>query len=253
MAFYIMADTHLSVGCDKPMDVFGSRWTNYTEKIEKNWRAVIREEDTVVLPGDVSWGMTLAEALPDLRFLDSLPGTKILGKGNHDYWWETARKMQLFFAQNGLSTLQILFNNAYRVGNIIVCGCRGWYADGKQVIARDETDPEKIVAREVGRLRLSIAEGKKIQDAVLAEEGVRCEIVAALHFPPVFTDYYCEPIVGVLKENGIRRCYFGHIHANYGYPPVTKSDGIEFRLISADYLDFHPFPIDEKHVPEVDG
>lgn len=243
MALFVMADTHLSVGVDKPMDVFGSRWNGYIEKIRSRWCAVVRDEDTVVIPGDISWGLNLQEAAPDLAFLDSLPGTKLLGKGNHDFFWETASKMNRFFAENGFDSLHLLYNNAYRVGDFIVGGCRGWYAEGKQVIAQNEPDAEKIVARETGRLRLSLTEGRALQQQSPTKEGVTPELIAVMHFPPYFQDYLCKPLIDVLHEFGVRRCYYGHIHSSYSLPASETYEGIRFSLISADYLDFYPHPV----------
>ena len=153
MALFTIGDTHLSFGTDKPMDIFKG-WSDYTDRLESTWRAIVKDEDTVVIPGDVSWGMSLQSALPDLQFLNSLPGTKILGKGNHDYWWETMRKMTNFIEQNELSTIKILFNNAYRIGDFTVCGTRGWFFDA------ETENVEKILNREAGRLRMSLDAAK---------------------------------------------------------------------------------------------
>ena len=120
MSLFTIADLHLSIAADHPMDVFGSRWQNYTKKIEKNWRAVVTDADTVILPGDISWAMHLSEAREDFAFLDALPGKKLLGKGNHDFWWETATKLHRFFEENGFTTLSLLYNNAHVVEDYIV-------------------------------------------------------------------------------------------------------------------------------------
>lgn len=154
MALYVIADIHLSLSTGKTMDIFGG-WVDYEQRLEKNWRRVVEEDDTVVIPGDVSWSMTLEEGLEDFKFLDSLPGRKILMKGNHDYWWSTKKKADDFFTANSLTTLNILHNNAYTCGNLAVCGTRGWFFDA------EEDSDKKIILREAGRLRTSIQEAKK--------------------------------------------------------------------------------------------
>ena len=151
MSLFAIADLHLSLGVDKPMDVFPG-WAGYVEKLEKNWRENVRPEDTVVVAGDISWGLDISEAKEDFAFLDRLPGTKILLKGNHDLWFSTKTKVEKFFAENGFSTLKILFNNAYEYGDRAICGTRGWMNDPIE---------KKVLLRECGRLRMSLEEGKK--------------------------------------------------------------------------------------------
>ena len=148
MALYAIADLHLSLGTDKPMDVFRG-WENYVERLEKNWRALVTEEDTVVIAGDISWGMRLEETVQDFTFLESLPGKKLLLKGNHDYWWSTRSKIEAFFAAQGFCSMELVFNSAVRVGDITVCGTRGWLYNA------ETPEDRKIVARENGRLTLS--------------------------------------------------------------------------------------------------
>lgn len=224
MNIFAIGDTHLSLGTDKPMDIFKG-WDNYVSRLEKNWRAVVSDDDVVVICGDISWAMSLEGAETDLRFLHSLPGRKIIMKGNHDYWWNTKRKMDLFLAEKGLSSIEILFNNAYRFGNLTICGSRGWFFD-------DESGSDKkVLLREAGRLRLSIEAGKKLGG----------EIVAFLHYPPVTMLQKCEEMLSVLTEAGIKRCYYGHLHGASVYNAFTDElDGVKFDLISADYLRFCP-------------
>ena len=148
MSLFSIADLHLSLSVNKPMDKFGSRWTNYTEKIEKRWRAVVGPDDTVIVPGDISWAIDLDQALADLSFIHALPGKKILGKGNHDYWWSTIRKMESFIVQNNLSSIRFLQNNAFVVEDYIVTGTRGWYLEEKQQTAQN-ADFAKVAAREI--------------------------------------------------------------------------------------------------------
>jgi len=238
MAILVMADTHLSEGLDKTMDVFGHRWIGYTEKLVAAWRECVRDEDTVIVPGDVSWGMTLSDALEGLKLLNDLPGNKILGRGNHDYWWTTASKMNAFLNEYGLSRLSFLYNNAFLVEDKLIVGTRGWFYDQK--ISPRDTDFDKIVAREAGRLEMSIRSAMALQGAENATE-----MLCFLHFPPLYRDQICQPLINVMARYGIRRCYYGHIHGVYDQPATVTRDGIDFRLISADFLSFRPHKIDD--------
>ena len=233
MSLFSIADLHLSLSVDKPMDKFGSRWTNYTEKITERWRAVVSADDTVILPGDISWATELADAAEDFRLIESLPGQKILGKGNHDYWWTTMRKLNAFVEDQGFSTIRFLYNNAYEVEDYIVTGTRGWYLDEKQQTA-ELADYEKVAARENIRLGLCLAEAKKLQDATGKP------ILVYLHFPPVFRGFVCRPLIDTMHAYGVKNCYFGHIHGVYNVPRTTEFEGIAMTMISADYLDFVP-------------
>lgn len=237
MSVFAIADLHLSTlaATNKPMEVFGQRWADYTNRIEKNWRRLVAEEDTVIIPGDISWALSLDESLSDLKFIDALPGRKILGKGNHDFWWCTMKKHAEFFERHEIRTINFLFNNAYEVENFIIAGSRGWFHDEKASGVPDNTDFKKLVNREGQRLRLSLEAASKLK--LTAPEK---EIVVFMHFPPVWCDKPCENIIEVLKEYGVRRVYFGHIHGNYTTPPSFEYEGIKMTLISADYLEFIP-------------
>ncbi len=230
MAVFAIGDTHLSLSCDKPMDVFPG-WQDHAARLEANWRRLVKPEDTVVIPGDISWGMDLAEAAADLRFLDSLPGKKILLKGNHDYWWVTMKKLQEAKERLRLSSLTFLFNSAAAAEDVAVCGTRGWGAEEK-------ADGGKVIRREAGRLRLSI------EQALMT--GL--EPVVFLHYPPFYDDggSVCEEIYSVLLDYPIRRCYFGHLHGEKSgrYRKFTR-DGITFSLVSADFLSFCPKRIEK--------
>ncbi len=240
MAIYTIGDLHLSTNArtNKSMEVFGRRWQGYVEKLRRNWEAVVTPADTVVIPGDISWAMKLEEALPDFRFIDALPGQKLIGKGNHDFWWMTAKKMNAFFEENHLTTLRILNNNAYLVEGRVLCGTRGWFLDEKQQVAVGEVDYEKIVNREVIRLRLSLDEAVRMQTEATEQTGTTPPISVFLHFPPVWMDFVCRPFVDTLHEYGDPDCYFGHIHGCYNYPVYTEFEGIRFRLIASDAMDF---------------
>ncbi len=243
MSLYALADTHLSIRDNKPMDIFGARWTGYTEKLKTRWSRVVTDGDTVVVAGDISWAMSHTGAVDDLRFLNELPGKKIIGRGNHDYWWTSLTKLNALTKAEGLDTIRFLYNNAWEVEDFIVCGSRGWYIDEFSRRIPQDSDYQKIVSREAIRLELSIAEAVKLQNGILAQTGVKKEILAFLHFPPDFNGYVCAEIVAVLKRYGIRRCFFGHIHGVYDAPRCRTVDGISYVMTSADYLDFTPLPI----------
>ncbi len=241
MALFVLSDPHLATRhAEKSMEAFGSRWQNYVTRLAQNWRAVISPEDTVVLPGDISWAMTMEGAREDFAFLDTLPGKKLIGKGNHDFFWTTATKMNAFFKENNFSTLSILYNNAYAVEGMIVCGTRGWFYDAKVQNTVGEVDYEKIMNREVGRLRLSLDAARRLQEN---EQHHTCEIVPFLHFPPVFGEFRCEAIMQTLAAYGVRRCYYGHIHSTVPDSGHSVIDGIHYILTAADHLRFTPLPV----------
>ena len=197
------------------------------ERLEKNWRKLIQPEDTIVLAGDISWAMRLTDTRRDFAFLQSLPGQKIIMKGNHDYWWSTANKMNAYLKAEGFDTLHILHNNSYSVEGYAICGTRGWLFDV------GEPHDEKVMNREIGRLRMSL-------DA--AEPGL--EKLVFLHYPPVYTGTSAPEIVATLKEYGIRTCYYGHLHGNaIRYAVQGEVDGIRYKLVSADGLRFCPYRI----------
>lgn len=227
MALFAIADPHLSFGTNKPMDVFGG-WDNYAERLEKRWRELVSEEDTVVVAGDISWGMSLEAAMPDFAFLHALPGKKLLLKGNHDYWWSTMKKMTEFFEVNGFDSLRIVHNDAVAVENVAVCGTRGWFYDAEADADR------KVLAREVGRLKTSVAAGKKL--------GL--PPIVFLHYPPIYGGIVCEEMLHALREEGITECYYGHIHGTGIRKAFNGSySGIRFRLISCDGIGFCPIRI----------
>ena len=240
MSLYVISDLHLSTNetTNKSMEKFGTKWKDYHAKLEKYFRAIINDDDTVVIPGDISWAMTLEEAKSDFKFLDSLPGTKIIGKGNHDFWWSTASKIYSFFEENEITTIKLLHNNAYLLEDCIICGSRGWFYDEKQQKTVGDVDYEKIVAREAQRLEISLKEALEIKNA-----GNDLPILVFLHFPPVYADCVCDKILDVLKKYEIKTCYYGHIHNNYSIPRQFTFDEITFTMVAADYLNFAPMPI----------
>ena len=230
MALYVIADLHLSLGADKPMDVFPG-WQDYVERLEDNWRATVAPEDTVVIAGDISWSMLLEVCVKDFAFIDSLPGEKLLMKGNHDYWWSTRNKIDHFLTDHGFSSMKILHNCAYRVGSRAVCGTRGW-------LYNSETEEDrKIVNREAGRLLASLQAAKALG-------GIP---VVFLHYPPVYDGMECQALLDIMVENGIPDCYFGHIHGQYAAKKALRGEykGVRMHLISCDFVNFRPVLVDE--------
>ena len=229
MAIFAIGDLHLSLGADKPMDVFPG-WEGYLTKLEHNWRTLVQPEDTVLLAGDTSWAMNLNDTKADFTFLQGLPGQKWMLKGNHDYWSTTARKMENLLVSNGFDSLHILHNNACIVGNTALCGTRGWPFDDAAA------QGEKLMAREAGRLRMS-----------LQAAGDTLHRIAFLHYPPVYPGASAEELVAVLKEFGVQECYYGHLHGkSIRFATQGEVDGIHYRLISADGLKFCPYKIENE-------
>lgn len=249
MSVFVIADTHLSLSTEsKSMEVFGGCWNGYINKLEKNWNEDVKDSDSVIIAGDISWGTDIDLCIEDFRFLnDELNGIKYILKGNHDYWWNTATKMTAKFERNGFDKLNIVHNNAYLCENYIICGTRGWFIDTDAENGENSEESEKpeeeafnqkILKREVNRLELSVQAAKKIRS-----ESCGCEIVACIHYPPIYGDYICSEIINVLEREEIRRCYFGHIH-NANEAKVKKEyKNINFELVSADYLKFKPFKL----------
>ncbi len=203
MAIFAISDLHLSFGTDKPMNVFGNVWENYEEKIANNWKEQVNNDDTVIIPGDISWGIDLKEALPDFKYINDLPGKKIILRGNHDYYFSTKTKLENFFKENNLNTLTILHNNAIELEECILCGTRGW----GNTEGSDKKLDKKIIEREKIRLRLSLDEGKKLQDNILKEKNIKKDIIVAMHFPPFISNYQA-----ILKEYNVKMCIYGHLH-----------------------------------------
>ena len=228
MSVFAIGDLHLSLGCDKPMDIFRG-WDGYVDRLTENWNRVVSDTDTVVIPGDISWAMTLENTVKDFEFINNtLKGDKIILKGNHDYWWNTASKMNKFLSEQGFDRIKILNNNAYLIEGISVVGTRGWIND-------DGTECDaKVLNREAGRFRMSVSEGVKLGG----------ELIAFIHYPPIYNGERNEYILSVIREFGIRKCYYGHIHGpGHRYAFQGEYEGTEYRMISADYLGFMPIMI----------
>ena len=227
MALYAIGDLHLSLSCNKSMEVFGDAWKDYVSRLEASL-GMLTEEDTIILAGDTSWGMSLEEAEADFRFLDAFPGKKLLLKGNHDYWWTTVSKMKRFLAEKEIRSLDFLHNNAFTYGDYALCGTRGWFYEEEKGGAHDK----KIMAREIGRLETS-----------LKAAGDR-EKLCFLHYPPVYSGYECREILDLLRDYGVRDCCYGHLHG-YSHKKAVQGQvgGVNFRMVSGDYLNFQPLKI----------
>lgn len=229
MSLFAIGDLHLALGNDKPMDIFEG-WQDYMQKLEEGWRANVTPQDTVVVIGDVSWGMSLENSLPDFLFLESLPGKKIILKGNHDYWWCTMAKMTQFTQQHQLNSISFLHNNFYYEEGVCICGTRSWLFDP------GEPHNNKIMQREVGRLAASLTQAHAAYPEV--------EKLAFLHYPPVFTGASAPEIIEVLDEFSVRRCYYGHLHGgSIRWAVQGPVNGIDYTLLSADAISFTPYKI----------
>lgn len=227
MALYAMADFHLCIGVkDKPMDVFGGRWDGYIDKIYQNCKRLLKADDVLIIPGDISWGTYMHQAAEDFKFISSLPGTKIISRGNHDYWWTTKNKLDKMMEEMEITNIKFLHNNFYSYGDTAICGSRGW-------IYSETPENTKIYNRELMRLEYSLEAANK--NGFLKK-------IAVMHYPPYKTpDFPDENIFKILKKYNVEKCLYGHLHGNFDKPVLQgEYNGIEFSLISADYLNFVP-------------
>lgn len=225
MALYALGDLHLSLGCDKPMDVFGGKWENYTEKIYENWQKIVSSDDTVIVPGDVSWATYLENSREDFEFINKLNGRKLIMKGNHDYWWTTMRKMEGFFAECGFETIEIIHNNAAVCGDFAVCGTRGWCGG-------ESGEDEKILDRERKRLILSLEAAVRLK---------KPRLIVGMHYPPIDATGDDKGFLEIMKSYGVECCVYGHLHS-YAHKNavVGDVDGVELKLVAGDFVDFTP-------------
>lgn len=223
MALFAISDLHLSFSADKPMNVFGSTWDRYEERMENNWNSIVSSDDTVLLCGDISWATYIDDTVKDFDYINRLNGRKIILKGNHDYWWTTLAKMERFFKDNGFSSVNVLHNNSFSAEGISICGTRGWIARQQCKNAEDE----KIYLRELQRLELSL------------QSAENDKIIVCLHYPPD------EQFLQLMNKYNATKCLFGHLHAkSHLGAPQGIINGIECKLVSCDYLDFTPFRVD---------
>ncbi len=227
MALYAIGDLHLCLGAPKPMDIFGGAWTGYMKKLEGGI-SVIGPEDTTVLLGDLSWALGIEQAKEDFAWIDRIPGRKIILKGNHDYWWSTAAKFYKFCDENGFSNQLILNNNYYEYDGWAICGTRGWFFEEERSGEHDE----KVFKRELIRLETSFKAAGALPK------------IAFLHYPPRYKGYECPEIIDLLKRYDVKRCFYGHLHgASHGLAIEGLWDGIDYKLVAADKLNFQPFRV----------
>ena len=227
MALYAIGDLHLCLGAPKPMDVFGGAWVGYMDKLKEGMSG-ITEEDTTVLLGDLSWALDIESAKADFAWINEIPGEKIILKGNHDYWWSTAGKFYKFCQENGFARMRILNNNCYEYEDWAICGTRGWFFEEERSGKQDE----KVFRRELCRL-----------EASLKAAGEKRKLVF-LHYPPRYKGYECREILELLEKYEVRRCFYGHLHGgSHKLAMEGQWDGVEFRLVAADYIGFKPYPV----------
>ena len=229
MAIYTIGDLHLSFHENKPMSIFGDNWKGYEEKIKKDWNEKVKEEDLVVLPGDFSWATYIEDTIPDFEYLNSLPGKKIMLKGNHDYWWTTLTSMRKFISDNNFENIDFLYNNSYLVEDKIIVGTRGW-------VLQDTEESRKMINRENERLKLSLK-------SAIENFGEDKEIIVFMHYPPLSSKNLLNNLhlefYKTMKQYDVKRCYYGHLHGNSHMDAIEgEIGGIDFNLVSADYLDF---------------
>lgn len=225
MALYAISDLHLALSADKPMDIFGQHWSKHDEKIKENWISKITEEDTILIAGDISWSMKQDDSKQDLDWIDALPGKKIISKGNHDYWWTSISKL------NGMyENTKFVQNNFYTYKDWAICGTRGWICKGSDKFT---TKDDKIYARELIRLRLSIEEAKK---------AGHNKIICMLHYPPTNEKFEDSGFTDIMEEFQVEKVIYGHLHGAGLGERVFEGDrnGIEYILTSCDYINFDP-------------
>lgn len=225
MALFAIADLHFSFSTNKPMDIFGDHWKNHSQKIIKNWKSIVKEEDTVLLPGDLSWGMRLEEAAADLDVIYRLPGRKILLGGNHDYWWKSSSKLEARYPG-----MRFLKNDFDRYEDWAVCGTRGWLCPNDVWFTEQD---KKIYEREQVRLKLSL-------DAAMGKGAEN--IVLMMHYPPMNDKKEDSAFTELFREYPIKKVVYGHLHGETSHATGFQGEryGIEYELVAADYIDFCP-------------
>ena len=230
MAIYTISDLHLPLGIDKPMNIFGHAWDNYIDRLYENWNKIVNDGDTVIIPGDLSWATYLKDSYKDFEFINNLKGTKIITKGNHDYYFSTLSKMNQFFLENNFSNIKILQNNYFLVEDILICGTRGWDISG------NSDEDIKLIDREAIRLELSLSQASK--------DYPHNDIYVFLHYPPISTSNTDNKLLDIIYKYNVKKCFYGHLHAK-GIENAFNGNhnNVNFSLVSADYLQFNPLKI----------
>jgi len=226
MGILAIGDLHLSTSNNKPMDVFGGEWENHIEKIREGWNRVVDDGDLVIVAGDISWAMHLDEALSDLNLLDALKGTKLLLRGNHDYWWSSISKVRAVLPPSILA----LQNDSFTWQETVICGTRGWICPGEEGFT--DNGDEKVYLREVQRLQLSLDHAVK--------SGCK-RIIAAMHYPPYNRNNQESDFTKLLEEYNVEICVFGHIHdQGRDYIFQGLKNGVQYCFVAADGINFTP-------------
>lgn len=238
MSVFAIGDLHLSFGevVEKPMDIYGGQWINHTKKVKENWEQLVKETDTVIIPGDISWGLRLSEAMADLMWIDQLPGQKVLLKGNHDLWWNSISKLSKL-----AESLHFVQNQCYAGSDFVVCGSRGWICPGESGFSAQD---RKIYERELGRLKLSLDAGKRVRDKA-AEEGQELTLIGALHFPPTNEKLESSGFTELFEEYGATKVIFGHLHGVEAFKNGLQGykGNVEYLLTSCDKLACTPLKL----------
>lgn len=221
---YGIGDLHFDHTKNKPMDIFGDNWLDHENKIMDNWKAKVKEEDLVLIPGDISWALKLDEAYNDLKRIDELPGKKAFIKGNHDYWWQSLNKLKAL----KLKSIEFIQNTSIVYGDYIISGTRGWISKDNDSFTEED---EKIYRRELLRLKMSL------EDIVDPSK----KRIVMLHYPPFNMDLNPNEFVGLMKDFGVEVCIYGHLHAEgHRFAVEGLVEGIEFICVSSDYIHFSP-------------
>lgn len=228
MAIFAISDLHLPLSVDKPMDVFGERWRNYVERMQSNWQKIVGADDIVIMPGDISWATYLDDSVADFEYINNLNGTKVILKGNHDYWWTTMNKLNNFLERKDFNTIKFIHNNAFMYGRTAICGTRGWNI----AVENSSEEDKRIFLREKQRLILSLEDAKRNNSE---------EIIVAMHYPPVEIGGQNLEFIDIMKEYGVKKCIYGHLHAAaQKFARQGDVNGVNLSLVSCDFLNFIP-------------
>ena len=239
MNIWAIGDLHLSFDprIEKPMDIFGGSWVDHEKRLKEVWERLVSPEDLVVLAGDISWALRLEEAIEDLKWIDGLPGTKLILKGNHDLWWAGISKVNA--ACKDFPSLHFLQHDAFAFGNAIVFGTRGWICPGGKDFSEEEDGG--IYRREVLRLGMSLAAAQKLAEEMM-QKGTEPVLLAAMHYPPMNEKFEPNEFTDLLAQSGAKKAVYGHLHGQNAFKngPQGTFHGIEYSLVSLDKLECCP-------------